>query len=572
MFRSCVIAATALALAPAAFARTANGGPTPDRGTDAAPTGLRAFLLTPSEAPLQYYPRTPSFSWNPVPARRGTYDFQIATSRTFDDSSLVDDETGLKVPAVAPPEQLPWMTGAPYALWAHVRWESANRTTVTPWSRPFGFNMRWLDTDYPQQESAPEGLIRWKPIEGATAYEVMYPDLEGKNSFTTTTNVADEREFFTFHSSLGYQVIHWRVRAIRYISSAALPNGLTATKYGPWSPLFTTVNLPQPLGTLEPAATISDVWDQPGQPAQPHELTPGFAWNPASTPLDPLIGNPGSPLYRVYVFTDDHCVNPIFTGSIVGSPAFAPRSTGGPFGLPQGTQDLANWTGASGIRIFVDGGSEGNAVDATGDKVAANEGVAGSDGQADVDLWDSGWPNGRFYWTVVPVEAEATGITPPTAGTTQTQTSYSIEYHDTQVPQDQCERGLGMSFGKVSQPVVTRGTTPYVSGVGANGRMIASATKEPVVHDSPLIAWEPAVGATSYEIQLSKKLYPWRTTWDKVTATTAYVLPLGTNDVGTWWYRVRGINPALPKGAQTMTWSQPVSVRISGDQFVVVKK
>ena len=25
---------------------------------------------------------------------------------------------------------------------------------------------------------------------------------------------------------------------------------------------------------------------------------------------------------------------------------------------------------------------------------------------APVDLWDSGWPNGRFYWTVVPVRFE----------------------------------------------------------------------------------------------------------------------------------------------------------------------
>ncbi|HZT92256.1 MAG TPA: hypothetical protein VFA05_09470 [Gaiellaceae bacterium] len=569
MLRIVVIGAAALTLAPAALARTAQVGATPSA---AAPSGLRAFLLTPKEAPLQYYPRTPSFTWNPVARRGGTYDFQLATSMTFADASLLDDETGLKVPAVAPAEQLPWMTGVPYALWAHVRWESANHKVVTPWSRPFGFNMRWLDSDYPQQESAPEGLIRWKPIEGATGYQVLYPDLEGKNSFTTTTNVADEREFFTFHSALGYQVVHWRVRAIRYISSTTLPNGLTASKYGPWSPVFTTVNLPQPLGTLTPTATVSDVWDHAGQAARPHELTPGFAWNPATTPVDPLVGSVGSPLYRVYVFTDNHCVNPIFTGSVVGSPAFAPRTTGGPFNLPQSTQDLGNWTGANGIRTFTDGGSEGSAIDATGAKVTANEAVAGADGQAAVDLGDSGWPTGRFYWTVVPVEAEATNVTAPAPGSSQAPQSYSLQYQDTQVPQDQCENGLGMSFGKVSQPVVTSGATPYVSGVGTDGRMIASAAKTPVVHDSPLVAWQPAVGATSYEIQLSRTRYPWRTAWDKVTTATAYVLPLGTNDVGTWWYRVRGIDPSLPKGAQTMTWSTAVSVRISGDRFVVVEK
>ena len=36
--------------------------------------------------------------------------------------------------------------------------------------------------------------------------------------------------------------------------------------------------------------------------------------------------DPGSSLYRVYIFTDSNCVNRIFTGSVVGSPAFAPRT------------------------------------------------------------------------------------------------------------------------------------------------------------------------------------------------------------------------------------------------------
>src|SRR5215831_12925359 len=192
-------------------------GPTPVHVVTAAPTGLHAFLLTPNEAALKYYPRTPSFSWNPVDAKGGTYDFELATSRSFNDASVLFSYTKVKIPAVAIAHQLPWMTGVPYALWAHVRWESANGKVVTPWSDAFGFNMRWTDNDYPQQLNAPEGLIRWKPIEGATRYEVLYPDLGGATSFQTTTNVADEREFFTFHSQFGYATIHWRVRALRYI-------------------------------------------------------------------------------------------------------------------------------------------------------------------------------------------------------------------------------------------------------------------------------------------------------------------------------------------------------------------
>jgi hypothetical protein len=91
------------------------------------------------------------------------------------------------------------------------------------------------------------------------------------------------------------------------------------------------------------------------------------------------------------------------------------------------------------------------------------------------------------------------------------------------------------------------------------------------VHDSPLVAWQPAVGASSYEIQLSRTAYPWRTSWSKVTPATSVTLPLGPANIGTWWYRVRGINPSLPRGAQTMTWSKSVRIRITGDRFVVVK-
>ena len=78
----------------------------------------------------------------------------------------------------------------------------------------------------------------------------------------------------------------------------------------------------------------------------PHELTPGFAWTPSS-PLLGDIGAVGSRLYRVYIFTDDHCVNQIFAGSIVGSPAFAPRTFGGTIALPSGTKSLADWMNAA---------------------------------------------------------------------------------------------------------------------------------------------------------------------------------------------------------------------------------
>jgi hypothetical protein len=571
MKRLTAVLAAFFVLAPIAAAHT-NGGPKPLHAVTSAPAGLHAFLLRPDEPPAKYYPRTPSFAWSPVRARGGTYEFELATGRSFSESAVLFSYTGLKMPAVAIAHQLPWMTGVPYALWAHVRWVSAGGKQITPWSAPFGFNIRWADSDLPQQLPAPEGLMRWKPIAGATRYEVLFPDMGPPYTFQTTTNVADEREWFTFKQDDPglWSSVRWRVRALRYVDDKdLLKNGLPRVSYGPWSSTFTSVNPPLSLGNLAATDTVSDVWDKKGQATKPHELMPAFAWTPSFPSLSE-VGWVGSSLYRVYIFTDDHCVNRVFTGSVVGTPAFAPRVYGGPLALPASVKDLANWNTAPYLTTW---GDEGKVFDASGKSLKSTE-SAGSGTpaygntapDANVDLWDSGWPNGRYYWTVVPVTAAPSGKVTPGS------TDYTLEYEDAVVPQDQCERGVGMSFGKVSQPVVTaQSKMPWVSGLGPGGRVTAAAAKVPAVHDSPLVSWEPATGATTYEVQLSRKSYPWKTTWSTTTAGTSVVLPLSTSQIGTWWYRVRGINPALPVGAQAMSWSSPVRLHITGDMFKIVK-
>ena len=52
-----------------------------------------------------------------------------------------------------------------------------------------------------------------------------------------------------------------------------------------------------------------------------------------------------SELYRVYVYTDRGCLNRVFTGAIVGSPAYAPRFSG-PLALPQATGSVTSARGA----------------------------------------------------------------------------------------------------------------------------------------------------------------------------------------------------------------------------------
>jgi hypothetical protein len=139
--------------------------------------------------------------------------------------------------------------------------------------------------------------------------------------------------------------------------------------------VFSTVNNALSDGTLAPTDTVSDTWDKIGSKPAAHFLTPGFAWAPSAPVTGPGLADPGSSLYRVYIFSDSDCVNRIFTGSIVGSPAWAPRAVGGPMDLPTDTQALSDDQAAP--PYLTAPGSEGNAYDAAGALVQSNE-VPGS--------------------------------------------------------------------------------------------------------------------------------------------------------------------------------------------------
>ena len=52
------------------------------------------------------------------------------------------------------------------------------------------------------------------------------------------------------------------------------------------------------------------------------------------------IGGAPAELFRVYVATDEDCVNIVYTGAVVGSPAYAPRTTG-PLQLPPDSLAIA---------------------------------------------------------------------------------------------------------------------------------------------------------------------------------------------------------------------------------------
>jgi hypothetical protein len=530
----------------------------------AGPKNLQGFLLRPNESVTHTFPRTPAFAWSPV---RGAscYELQLATSRTFEEGTVVFSNvspgTGsgrvckgnrqISIPAAAVNLTLPWFTGKPYALHAHVR--AVTTQGATRWSKSFGFNMRWEELPVPM--TAKPGLVRWRPVEGATSYEVWYPDI--RKSFRTHTNVADQRELYIFHDdSNWWSTVRWRVRAVRQVLGT-IPNGLPAVSYGPWSPVYATTNPALTTGKLQVRTAVSDVVSS-GWKNGAHQLMPALTF----TGNQDLTGQEW-PLFRVYAFTDSDCVNVVFRGSVVGGPAFAPRVSG-PLKLPANFDELdvamlsvlpSNENEA--VKTFSADGfeltsSESTASDSAGSGSGSGEATPST---VRVDLPDVDARTTRYYWTVVPV-----GINVTESG--------SFEYVDVELPQDACEAGRVSTFAKLSKPVITASGTPYVSGLTPKGRLLAIAGSRPVVYSTPLVAWRPVVGATSYELQWSKTRYPWRASGRVVTQSTTSLLNLSP---GVWHYRVRGLNSAQI-GTPAMTWSAPASVKIVRPTFRVTSR
>jgi hypothetical protein len=541
----------------------------------AAPTGVHAFLLRVDDADKTTFSRTPSFAWAPYEGAQ-SYDFQLATSTKFDDRTLAwsTESLGapLRVPAVAVPLALPWMSGdataaRPHALYARVR---ARLTKgASRWSAPLGFDTQG---DRPKQ-ILPDipGLVQWTPVDGATSYEVWFVNvvlngIEGK-VISTTTNVADEREYYSFHQDPSWSgTVLWRVRAVRQIYGA-LPNALPAVSYGPWSNTFLSTNPPVSNGALlTPTKSVSDILvDNTGATA--HQLTPGFAFDGS------VARNGGNgELYRVYVATDRQCVNVVYRGAVVGSPAYAPRISG-PLKLPGSVKDVAK------ARVtFLDDGSEGATFTADsepvltseqGDDSAAGAGApAGGTSAAStsasvpaefasagpfVDLWDLGRPNSRYWWTVVPVRIVVT--------------EDKVAYQDVDSPQDACEAGVVQELARTSEPATTTSVSPFASGLSRFGELVAARTLAPTFYRTVLIAWQPAKSAVGYEVQWSRTRTPWRTKGSLFTAATSTMLDRLTP--GVWFYRVRGIDPYIPGPTKQMAWSTPVKVTIAKPKFLV---
>lgn len=634
------------------LASSANAAPS---ASTAAPKNLHGFLFRADEPVRHEFARTPSFAWAPV---RGAvrYELELATSSTFRENGLVYADRELKSPVASLTLTLPWITGSPYSLYGRVR--AMLKNSATPWSAPFGFNMRQVEV--PRPLASYPGLLRWTPIEGANSYQIWLIDIP--KMVQIYGNVMDQREFYTFHQANPWiSKVRWRIRSLRvdqWEGDKVRANKLPAAAFGPWSPVYESVNPPFEVGALKGLATVSDVVSKGLSSDKAHRLMPAFVYggNQGLAGLD-------AELYRIYVFTDRDCLNRVFTGAVTGAPAYAPRSFG-PMTLPKSTTALA-----AARSTYLSDGDQGSTYMADFESVTPNESLpqpnlttklpaatpttpttptpptpttpattpgtsAGGitvtgDFGAPVDLWDTNWPEGGYYWTVVPVEAinptplattafeaaaigatqisvadpdgfstgdvidvgnpsnketvTVTGVTGNTislatalkqahgAGEPVLRMTGNLIYRDLELPQEVCASGRVLRFGKSSEPTLVTGGAPFASGLSPKGRLISAAGVGASFYGAPLVAWTPALGANAYHVQWSKKRYPFTAelsdgTAGFLTLSTSAVLPLKP---GTWWYRVRGISWRLPQNAQYMSWSDPTRIAAARPTYVV---
>ena len=158
-----------------------------------SPAGLKGFLLNYSEPARHVFPTQPAFAWAPSPNAQH-YEFQLSRSSSFRDSAIVYQNPALPSPTAAIPVTLPWVGGhaGGYGFFARVRAVTDNGTT--PWSRSYGFDVRW--PNIPTPLPSPDGLLRWTPVVGASEYEVWEMGITGAGADYADRQVdlhADER-------------------------------------------------------------------------------------------------------------------------------------------------------------------------------------------------------------------------------------------------------------------------------------------------------------------------------------------------------------------------------------------
>ena len=350
-----------------------------------APTSLRAFLLSPSEPVTHVFPRTPAFAWKPV---RGAtcYEFELATSRAFGENVIVwsnvrygvkpgvgshrcrrsspDDGGSSRSDARicddrgfeherrcgrvydAHDSRRRRGSGRDIGDRAPTRSRCVGRHRPALVHRPAVRPLRARPRDHGQRPHRLEHAVRVQHAVAERSHSARvtagpHPLDERKRGDRLSGLVSRHPKVLLGAHERGgrARVLHAEelvchgalARTCRAPGVRRRADGLPAVSYGPWSPVYTSTN---PTPDVTPIATRMALSDgiSDGTKQSAHALMPGLAFN-GDAALDqhvysvlPTLSN--YPLYRVYAATDRDCVNIVFRSSIVGSPAYAPRTSG----------------------------------------------------------------------------------------------------------------------------------------------------------------------------------------------------------------------------------------------------
>ena len=309
-----------------------------------APTGLRAFLLRADEPAGTSFPRTPAFAWNPFPAQRATSSSSrpaAPSARTASSGSARARLPVARDPGRGAERRLPWITGSPHGALCAVARGAARQDEDGHGAAPFGFDV--VPPDAPDAAREPP---RPAPLDAGPRRERL-PGLADRRRQQDRDGLHERpRRARVLHVPPGVPVDRHgalaRPRAARRLEEGRARERRSRDRSTAPGARSTASTNPAPAsGPIHLGATVSDVVtngssDRPRAP----RLMPAFTWTG-----NEAAGGTSAEFFRVYVYTDRHCVNRVFTGSVVGSPAYAPRPYGG-LNLPVSSTALAQARGS----------------------------------------------------------------------------------------------------------------------------------------------------------------------------------------------------------------------------------
>ena len=403
----------------------------------------------------------------------------------------------IRIPATSVNLVLPWFTGKPYALYAHVSGRS-RRAGATAWSMPFGFNMRWEATPVPL--ASKRRLVRWAAGRGRDRVRRLVPGQCRKGHPDAHERRRRARALQRSTSrTAGGRLVRWRVRAgaagRRRAARTGCPRSRTAhgarrtrrrTRRGSSGKLQlralrSRTRSARSRSRSRPSADARDRRSTGDHGARRARSTGSSARMP---------------------FTDRDCVNAVFRGSVVGGPAFAPRISG-PLGCPtnQGELDAA----LAGVLPSAKTETAKTFM-ADGRPVTANETFGRRTTPCrSTSRRRSGRrraTSGRSFRSAINVDDDGRRSRTTTA----------------ESPQDACESGRDRrASARSSRPAITTARhavrlRPPPKGPAPRAGRVDVRSSTP----TPLVAWRPVVGATAYEIQWSRTTYPWRARADRL--------------------------------------------------------